>query len=214
MRVLGAESCQLLTDYGVGTLTSLCKKLTFLSLDFSRITDSSLYTIARNCSVLCELYLNGCLSVSDEGIAALAHGCPQLTNLGVEQCPLVTDRALMALGQYASNLLVLGLNENEHLTQQGIRALLQGCVGLKALYLNKTWIHDDCLRTIAEYGLQLEQLGLNHCESITDEGFVFLTQCQRLRYLHVMACPSVSQQAIQSLKRQRRRLKVYKDQEY
>jgi len=80
---------------------------------------------------------------------------------------------------------------------------------MKAIYLNNTSISDYSLHQISSLGY-LEQLGVNECKLISDDGIEFISRgCPRLRFLHAQTCDGVKGSGFWNFFHSRKNVRVY-----
>ena len=54
-----------------------------------------MFSLARNCSQLENLNVQGCRNIQDDGMAALTEGCQNIRYLCISNCPHLTDQSLV-----------------------------------------------------------------------------------------------------------------------
>lgn len=183
------------TDAGFSALIHTCKTLktfelynTFhlSDLAFLGLLDTSLSLVSVrlilcklitsesvNHLALCEnlelLDLNGCKSVADHGMRAIS-GLKKLNTLYLSGAD-ITDTGLNYLGEGKLPLVSLSLRGCKRVTDKGIAFLLGGSIKktLKALDLGYIpGISDKAITTLTEFGLEIVDLCIRNCYSVTD----------------------------------------------
>ncbi|XP_078377268.1 uncharacterized protein LOC144660493 [Oculina patagonica] len=130
----------------------------------SRITNISLFHIARQCHKLRKLYINNRNRITSTGIEMIARCCPYMEVLGMSKCPLilnrglgsvlrrskllreldvsgclwVTDAVLLEIGQLCRCLMYLSIEGCKKVTDSGVTALANSSTALKHINLRNT----------------------------------------------------------------------------
>ncbi|XP_028768948.1 F-box/LRR-repeat protein 3 isoform X2 [Neltuma alba] len=136
------------------------------------LTDSSLEAIgeAKN---LEKLWLTRCKSITDMGIGCLAVNCRKLKSIWLRGCLGVTDH--------------------------GVALIAVKCKEIRSLDISYLPITEKCLSPIFELEY-LEDLVLEHCLRLDDDGLVSLKQsCQSLKVLNLSNCPNISHIGLSAL---------------
>ena len=74
------------------------------SVDYARITDTTIVRIAYNCPSLQSLSLNSCFNITDTAIIKISENCLSLQSLSLNCCYNITDTAIIRI---AENCLLL-----------------------------------------------------------------------------------------------------------
>ncbi|GFQ01639.1 F-box protein skp2a [Phtheirospermum japonicum] len=121
-----------LQDDAIDMIAAYCHDLRELDLSKSfRLTDRSLYALARGCPDLVKLNISGCTAFSDTalgyltGVKSLAYGCPDLRALDLCGCLLITDESVVALANNCLQLRSLGLYYCQNITDRAMYSLAQ-----------------------------------------------------------------------------------------
>ena len=140
------------TEEGLVAVSSGCRKLNSALYSCTRMTNSALITVAKNCPRLmsfrlCILQPGSADAVTgqplDDGFGAIVRSCKGLRRLSVSGC-LLTDSAFLYIGMYAERLEVLsaafaGDSDN------GMIYVLNGCKNLRELEVRSCPFGDDAL---------------------------------------------------------------------
>lgn len=86
----------------------------------------------------------------------------------------LSDTGLAAVGGAFTKLTSLKLTSCWNVTDVGLIAIAEKCKLLKSLDLQDVFVGDKSLAAIAKYCTRLEDLNLERCRSLTDNGFVQL----------------------------------------
>ncbi|PWA97687.1 Leucine-rich repeat, cysteine-containing subtype [Artemisia annua] len=150
-------------------LARSCPNLRHLKLD-CRYTkfdfdfdDDGLCAVAKACSRLNEVDLDGRLHVGNVGVDCLVRSCKNLRTLNLSRCARVTDESLKSIGESNS---------------------------LQRLYLEGCLISDLGLKYMAKGDLKnsLMSLFLKECVKISDTGICHLKQMVNLTHLSLSNC--------------------------
>ena len=158
-----------LRDRTVICLVSRVTSSTITHIDLSgpgcsRITNVSLFHIARQCHKLRKLYICNRNRITSTGIEMIARYCPYMEVLGMSKCPMVlyrglgfvlrrskllreldvsgclwvTDAVLVEIGQLCRCLIYLNIEGCKKVTDAGLIALANSCGTLKHINLRNT----------------------------------------------------------------------------
>ena len=142
------------TDAGVLSLASGCKKLLRLTLDLSyRITDSSVVTLAES--------FNGSLPAAQRRAPLLV--------LSLRGCKRLTDASVLAIATHAPLLWLVDFGELVLLTDAAVEALARGCARLCHLGLFACVQLGDRTLEAAEHAQSLERLNVDGCGLMSEE---------------------------------------------
>lgn len=182
--------CRLLTDNSLIAIGKYLKQLKQLTLEQRMFTDQGLVELSAGCHSLEELTLRYCFHFKHEGIASILKNNPSMKKLVLRECPGVTNATLEAIGQYCSSSLeLLDLEGNKTLTEEGLLKVISKCGKLTSLNLNRCeLVNDKVVKTISQYCPLLHELYLKRCSLLTDDCFLHLSACKRLRILDISFC--------------------------
>jgi Leucine-rich repeat (LRR) protein len=158
-------------DASCQQIVAKCQLLEDLNFKNSNITDDSVQLVAQHLQHIRILNLSRCRKITDESIFAIAKSCPSLTSLDVEGTQ-ITDNALVAFT--STRIRVLSISECKMITEKSLTAIAKSCPLLESLNISKCeTITDDSLTAIAESCPLLVSLDVRHTQ-ITDNALVAL----------------------------------------
>jgi hypothetical protein len=179
-----------------------------VSLDFRRddkkqVTDA-LFRAMQPLRKVKQIYLNGCVHVTDEGFRALAAKCqgPEWTHLDLTGCPQITDGGFTALADKCQNVTHFGLS-SRNLTDTTLTHFAENkCTNVT--YLNLT----GCARIseasvtafAAACGEKLTYLNVAECLHLTDRSIrAFASVCgSNLTYLNLTGCAQITDATVEA----------------
>uniref|UniRef100_A0A8C3T3R3 F-box and leucine rich repeat protein 2 n=1 Tax=Chelydra serpentina TaxID=8475 RepID=A0A8C3T3R3_CHESE len=208
---LNLSWCDQITKDGIEALVKGCSGLKALFLrGCTQLEDEALKHIQNHCRELVILNLQSCTQISDEGIVKICRGCHRLQSLCVSGCSNLTDASLTALGLNCPRLKILEAARCSHLTDAGFTLLARVRIILKmyslpnfccyCTYLNIT---DNTLIQLSVHCPKLQALSLSHCELITDDGILHLSNStcghERLQVLELDNCLLITDVTLEHL---------------
>ncbi|KAL2969709.1 hypothetical protein AAZX31_15G096500 [Glycine max] len=211
-----------ISDSGLTALAEGFPKLEKLRLIFcSNVTSEGLSSLARKCTSLKSLDMQGCY-VGDQGLAAVGQCCKQLEDLNLRFCEGLNDIGLVELALGVGNALKsLGVAacakitdvsmetlslDSEFIHNKGVLSVIKGCPHLKVLKLQCINLTDDVLKVVGTRWLSLELLALYSFQRFTDKGLCAIgngckklknltlkiaTGCKELTHLEVNGCHNI-----------------------
>ncbi|KAH7441850.1 hypothetical protein KP509_03G058400 [Ceratopteris richardii] len=161
------------------------------------VTDSGLEALGSGTSTLRSVDLTDCVRITDKGIEALAQGCSQLQVLRLSGCKLVTDKALESLGKFSKQLAELNIQRCIKVTDTGTSFLFQGCKSLNTLDLSMcTKIASLGLQRFSGLALALRNVNFCGCSKIENEAIKVLSGCASLEQVRLNGCRMVTDEGI------------------
>ena len=134
----------------------------------SRITNVSLFHIARQCHKLRKLYICNRNRITSTGMEMIARCCPCMEVLGMSKCPLILNRGLGSVLRRSKLLRELDIS---------------GCL----------WVTDAVLLEIGEQCSSLVFLSIEGCKKVTDAGLIALANsCATLRHVNLRNTKRIS----------------------
>ena len=91
--------------------------------------------LARSCTDLRKVNVQGCRNVQDDGVIRLAESCPELSYLCLSNCSHLTDASLLSLAANCAKLTTLECASVSQFTDTGFGALARNCHLLERLDL-------------------------------------------------------------------------------
>lgn len=170
----------------------------------------SLRDVVQNINKLESLSLSGCFNVND---VALSHAffteVESLVHLDLSLCKQVTDISLKRICEYLKNLQTLELGGCSNITNNGLLAIARGLRRLRRLNLRSCWyVSDVGMSHIAgqsgeaEGNLELEHLGLQDCQRLSDDSLKYLLAGNsKLASINLSFCVSITDSGLKYLAR-------------
>ncbi|KAF7112296.1 hypothetical protein RHSIM_RhsimUnG0244100 [Rhododendron simsii] len=208
-----------LTDENISDLSQCLPALVLIDLDLcNNLTESTLFTLAKNCTLLEDISMDGAdvggggggnrasgiaknprikslnlvknRNLTDECLAKLALVCPSLEVLDVSSCKGITDNGIADFLKRESKIRKLWINKCQAIKNIGNGFELSELVVLGAA---RSGINDDGLVVIGNTCRGLLKLNLDGCLGVTTIGLKeILTNCKRLREINLTGCLNVS----------------------
>ena len=127
----------------------------------SRITNISLFHIARQCPKLRKLYISNSNRVTSTGVEIIARHCPYIEVLGLSKCPMILNRDLGFVVRRSKMLCELDVS---------------GCA----------WVTDGVLVEISQQCRYLTYLNIEGCKKVSDTGLISLANfCSSLKHINL-----------------------------
>lgn len=118
-----------------GVFCAVGRSLRSIDLTHCKITDATLFALAKHCRQLEEVKLSSCSEITDAGVEMLLRSCARLRELDLNNCPLVMDRGVSAVGVHGKRLRRLNLSWCMNITDKCIADLARGCEQLQEVLL-------------------------------------------------------------------------------
>lgn len=158
------------------------------------------------------LNLTGCFNLSDSWLSqAFMQDVNSLTVLNLSMCKQITDNSLINISQHLKNLEVLDLGGCSNISNVGLLLIAEGLRKLKCLNLRSCCVSDLGISHLAGLThpnattvgtLSLEQLSLQDCYKITDDGLRHLSEgLHNLKSLNLSFCASITDSGLKHLAR-------------
>ncbi|KAL6601705.1 hypothetical protein ACP70R_044925 [Stipagrostis hirtigluma subsp. patula] len=109
-------NCLSLTDEAAMSIALNCPALTHLMLFQSRISDDGISQIAKQCTNLNSLHIQGSLSITEVSLKALVQDARRLASLTLRSCPQIKEDAIMSFlmeHPYLDKLVLKGMMAGE-----------------------------------------------------------------------------------------------------
>uniref|UniRef100_A0A8B9E670 F-box/LRR-repeat protein 2 n=1 Tax=Anser cygnoides TaxID=8845 RepID=A0A8B9E670_ANSCY len=218
IELLNLNGCTKITDSTCYSLSRFCSKLKHLDLTSCvAITNSSLKGLSEGCRNLEHLNLSWCDQITKDGIEALVKGCSGLKALFLRGCTQLEDEALKHIQNHCHELAILNLQSCTQISDEGIVKICRGCHRLQSLCVSGcsnltdaslTALGLNCprLNTLIQLSIhcpKLQALSLSHCELITDDGILHLSNStcghERLQVLELDNCLLITDVTLEHL---------------
>jgi EIN3-binding F-box protein len=192
-----------LTDTGIHFVTSVCRNLKSVHLiNCKSLTNKAAFTIAANCSALQNLMFCQC-PITDDGLSQVAKQCSKLSSLHIEGSPYMTEASLRALVQDAKRLESLTLGSCPKIGEDAIMTFLMDHPYLGKFELKGMMAAEPRLNAARQLSLlgrhvcslrQLHSLILVNCPGLQDESMLKFSDIhlRMLRHLVIDDCRGVT----------------------
>ncbi|KAK7294036.1 hypothetical protein RJT34_16919 [Clitoria ternatea] len=172
------------SDFSVKALSLGLPKLRKINLSGnSFIGDASLFSLCKNCEFLEEVVIFSCHFITQVGIASAIRERPGLCSLSVDN---FTGSKRLDFSR-------------PHVTSSFVSSLVS-LKGLNCLDLSCSSISDELLCCVADEGLPLRKLVLQHCCSFSYVGiFSLLSKCQLVQHLDLQNAEFLNDQHVEEL---------------
>lgn len=153
-------------DKNVICLVSRIRPSVITHIDLSgpacfRITNISLFHIARQCQKLRKLYISDRSRITSPAMEMIAYHCPYMEVLGMSKCSLILSRGLCSVVRRLKLLRELDIS---------------GCL----------WVTDTVLGELAEQSRCLNYLSIEGCKKVTDTGLIAIANsCYSLKHINL-----------------------------
>ncbi|GAU16362.1 hypothetical protein TSUD_117110 [Trifolium subterraneum] len=221
---LDLKDTDFLNNTCVADLSLLLPELVSINLGIcSMLTDSSLFTLVRNCPSLVEINMQFILFDNHNSLMEDCVVNPQLKYLFLASSPGLQNENIIMLAAIFPNLQRLDFSCCSFITEEGIGQVLRNCpkirhldltcctsvksLGihfdvpkLEMLNLTSTIVDDEALCVISKRCRGLLQLVLTHCLHITRKGVMHVVKgCTQLKEINLMLCPKVHASVVASM---------------
>ncbi|XP_071054259.1 F-box/LRR-repeat protein 14 [Onthophagus taurus] len=176
----------------------------------------SLRDVMQGIPNLESLNLSGCYNVADVGIshAFVSESPPALTQLNLSLCKQVTDHSLRIIARHLKNLETLELGGCCKITNAGLILIAFGLKKLKRLNLRSCPVGDPGIGHLAGIGKDeddfdddgansnscLEHLGLQDCQTLSDEALKYVSAgLTSLKSINLSFCVSITDAGLKHL---------------
>lgn len=136
---LSGPGCSRITNISLFHIARQCHKLRKLDIcNRNRITSTGMEMIARFCPYMEVLGVSKCPLILNRGLGSVLRRSKLLRELDISGCLWVTDAVLLEIGEQCSSLVYLSIEGCKKVTDAGLIALANSCVTLKHLNLRNT----------------------------------------------------------------------------
>ncbi|KAK7300856.1 hypothetical protein RJT34_11707 [Clitoria ternatea] len=192
--------CPCVDDDTLNSL-SLAWNSSLVSIDLSRsrfFSHVGLSALALNCTCLIELDLSNRTDLNDLAAKAIAEAA-NLERLCLGRCKSITDLGIGCIAVKCSKLRFVGLRWCIRVTDFGVGLIAIKCKEIRSLDLSYLPITEKCLHHILNLKY-IEDLVLEHCLGIDDEGLLTLKACcKSMKMLNLSKCQNISHIGLTSL---------------
>ena len=142
----------------------------YLSSVKTKVTDTSVITIAQYCPELINIGLFGCSNITDNSIIEIAQNCPRLIWISLGDCSKITDTSVRAIARNCSKLAHIQLLNCSKITDTSIINLVRNCPRLTTIWLGGcSKITDATVISILKHCKILSVISLYNCPNITKD---------------------------------------------
>ena len=188
MKKINIENCSGISDNGVSSIISQCKKLDFLNVSGIDLGDGAFCNSENiegsgHITPMNTIRMAGCQRISDSSLLTISRQWKQLKSIDLSGCIYITDDGIGALCSYCTNLEEVWLSRCKRLTNLSLQ------------HLAKT--------------IHVKKVNFSECNRITDEGIRFIaTSCPNLLFINISRCRNISSQSISFLSKHCAKLQV------
>lgn len=174
LKKLFLDGCDLITDSSIFTLARNCNSLETVSIPLRKISEKALTSLVKSNPGVKALYAYS-IAVTENTVKVISRGCPDLEKLIVFEASLEDNQR----------------SYTDALTDKMVRLLSNGCPKLKELTLryNQVLVTDKSLSSLAKKCRKLESFVIDYCDKdggITDFGVCTIAQlCRNLKCLNI-----------------------------
>lgn len=186
-----------ISDIGLTKLSQRCPNLTTFVANGAEFTDVGMAAVTKHCRFLHTIVIHQSFWLKDASLIAIADNCgATLTPLDASLCHEITSVSICAIAEQCQRLKYLNLEKAIGLTFadancNGLNGL-KHCTALEELIVDKLWVYDDLLCTLAVQCPALRCLSIHRTKGYTADGmFAFLKQATQLRELVVCKTSTV-----------------------
>ncbi|CAM9135908.1 unnamed protein product [Pylaiella littoralis] len=204
------------TDIGVARLGAGCTRLTHLDMSgFVNVSDgmqrdfafTGVQALARGCTELQTLILDGCFQVSKTALRAVGAQLHSLKRLSLARCPSLTLEGMSAMAKGCPSLTYLNLpNCGSAVTDAAVAAFARGCRKLKRLCLRGVVgvpppLGAAGILAVCCHCRELEALDLGEVWGLEDSALLGFHdyQMEKLEKVVLMDCPKITGAGVQWL---------------
>lgn len=159
--------------------------------------------MAKCCTSLQALTLDGCSQLSDRSLLALKQFTPALNMLSAQKCLEFSDRALSSVFQSCGRLQVLNLNLCRAVSDECVGALARCCKHLELLHVAQcTSLSDGGLYDFAMNcnPKPFKSLDLSYCRNVGDDAIeVLAKKCVHITWLNLKGLSRVTDHAAKAV---------------
>lgn len=128
------KGCELLSESLIISIIEANDFLTYINLAYTKITDLTLFSIAKKCSNLERLNLGRCTEIHDSYVIEISKNCRKLTSINFSKTKL-TDLSIIAITENCPNLNEIILDDCTEITDISIIAISKNCSKMKGLFI-------------------------------------------------------------------------------
>lgn len=212
LRSLSLEDLNAVNDAVLEELGRSCPRIVVCNLrGCVSITDDGLHALVTGCTRIMVLDISSCSSLSEGAIPVIANNCTKLLKLNVIGCrdTVVNTSKLNYLALCCRpelNLKYIRVDYcNKLISSETLAHLMDRFSEMRGFGLGFiNGVNDTILQHAGNRLKDLQLLGMNRCEEVTDVGVAALVQgCPNLSVLDIGGCPSVTFRTLDMLAKHR-----------
>ncbi|OXB60586.1 hypothetical protein ASZ78_015765 [Callipepla squamata] len=198
LKHLDLTSCVAITNSSLKGLSEGCRNLEHLNLSWcDQITKDGIEALVKGCSGLKALFLRGCTQLEDEALKHIQNHCHELAILNLQSCTVKYFDLFIMLRFLIEQKPYCGLHNGKILEAARCSQLTDAGFTLLAR------ITDSTLIQLSIHCPKLQALSLSHCELITDDGILHLSNStcghERLQVLELDNCLLITDVTLEHL---------------
>ncbi|KAI0650417.1 RNI-like protein [Trametes meyenii] len=145
-------------------------------------TDDDLAAVLPYCPNITFAQLNGVPDLSSRTLIVLAESAPNLAHLDVSGCTDVTELGLNALAAHSTELVSVAISRIPGIADPALARLVRGLPLLEELEMDSLpLVTSVSVRDIWIFGRGLKKWTLSGCLQVTDSGFPWVPEREKLR---------------------------------
>ncbi|KAJ4812083.1 F-box/LRR-repeat protein 2 [Rhynchospora pubera] len=172
IRTIDVSKCTNVGDLGVGKIISTSGEslVSVKLLDCSKVTDVTVFALAKSCPNLEVLVIGGCSDVTDESLRAVISSCGKnIRSLRLNSCEKLTDLSLNSVISNCENLVALDIGCCDKVTDITFKTLITNdfVSKLKVLKASRVGFTLMGVHIISEFCKGMEYIDLRSCPHIS-----------------------------------------------
>jgi F-box and leucine-rich repeat protein 2/20 len=176
IKTIDVSKCTNVGDLGVGKIISSSAEslVSVKLLDCYKVTDVTVFALAKSCPNLEILVIGGCYDVTDESLRALVVGCGEnIKSLRLDGCEKLTDLSLKTVISKCKNLVALDIGSCDKVTDVTFKTLIKNEFDskLKVLKANHVGFTLMGIHIISKFCKEMEYIDLRSCPYFSRIGY-------------------------------------------
>ncbi|XP_075664541.1 uncharacterized protein LOC142634148 isoform X1 [Castanea sativa] len=216
LSLISIEGMNFLTDQNINELSKFFSKLTSINLGLcSKLTNSTFFTLTRNCPLLNEINMER-TNLGKEECPTKFVVNPQVKSLNLAQNGKLSNESIKKFVAICPNLQVLNLSSCRGITEEGFEEIFKRCSEIRHLEINYfsaitdfeidsevskleklsakgSGLNDEALAMVGKRSCRLSILDLAGCLNVTEKGVKEVVKnCRGLREINLKWCDNVN----------------------
>lgn len=172
IKAIDLSKCTNVSDLGIGKIISSSGEslLSIKLLDCFKVTDVTVFAVAKSCPNLEVLVIGGCCDITDESLNAIVYSCGKnLRSLRLDGCEKLTDLSLKSVISNCENLEALDIGSCDKVTDVTFRTLTENEFDSKLRVLKATLVGFTLMgvHIISEFCKDMEYVDLRSCPNVS-----------------------------------------------